>query len=60
MKQSNILKYVPDYFEYQDDEEKEDGGEQSPKNVKRQKLIDKQEKLSQLLKPINIQDCDFE
>ena len=32
----------------------------SPKHAKRQKVMDKQEKFTQLLKPMNIQDCDFE
>lgn len=32
----------------------------SPKNVKRQKVQDKQEKFSMVMKPLNIPDCDFE
>jgi hypothetical protein len=32
----------------------------SPKNAKRQKVMEKQEKVSQILKPMNICDCDFE
>ena len=32
----------------------------SPKNTKRQKVIEKQEMFTQLLKPININDCDGE
>ena len=55
LKPSTILRYLPAYFDFIDDEE-----QMSPKNSKRQKVVEKQEKISQILKPMNICDCDFE
>ena len=62
LKQSTILRYLPAYFDFADEEaqEREDGGATAAKQSKRQRVMDKQEKFTQLLKPLNICGCDFE
>eukprot|EP00347_Sterkiella_histriomuscorum_P005551 403356179 len=73
LKISTILRYLPAHFEFPDDEQENNanlsdqqhfkqssGGMSSPKSQKRQKVIEKEDQFAQLLKPLNIQDCDFE
>lgn len=55
--ESTLLRYLPPYFEFNDEEVKKEQ-ELSPKNTKRQKQMEKQENFMQLLRPQNFMDCE--